>query len=71
MVKRLVSKFKMKQTSTSDEPHSGCFVEVSIPEVVEKILRVALEDRKLNYLFESVKAVNISKEMPEIFKLIF
>lgn len=60
-VKRWVSEFKKGRTSTKDEPRPGRPVEVTTPEMTEKIHKIVLEDRRLK-LSEIAEAVNISKE---------
>lgn len=61
MIKRWVSEFKMGRTSTHDEPRSGRPVEVTTPEMIEKIHKIVLGDRRLK-LHEIAEAVQISKE---------
>lgn len=47
MVKQWVSEFKKGRTSTSDEPRSGRPVEVTTPEMIDKIHKIVVEDRRL------------------------
>lgn len=69
-IKRRIAMFKMRLTNTRDEPRSGCPVEVTTPEIVDKIHGISLKDRKLN-LLEIAGTLNISNEVYVIYKLIF
>jgi len=46
-IKQWVSEFKMGRVSTSDEARSGRPVEVTTSEMIEKIHKIVLEDRRL------------------------
>lgn len=46
-IKQWVSEFKMGRVSTSDKPRSGRPVEVTTSEMIEKIHKIVLEDRRL------------------------
>lgn len=56
-----VTEFRMGWTKTSVEPPAVRSVEVTISEIVEKVHRKVLEDRKFLF-FDIADAVNISKE---------
>ena len=47
MVKQWISEFKKSHTSTDDEPRSGRLVEVTTGEMIEKIHKIVLGDRRL------------------------
>jgi len=40
-----INEFKRSRTSTKDEARSGCPVEITTPEMIEKIHRIVMEDR--------------------------
>ncbi len=42
-----VNEFKCSGISTKDEHHSGCTVEVSTPEMINKIHNMVLSDRRI------------------------
>ncbi|XP_055918683.1 protein GVQW3-like [Eupeodes corollae] len=46
-INQWVSEFKKGRLSTSDEPHSGRPVEVTTPDMIEKIHQIVLEDHRL------------------------
>lgn len=46
-VKQWVSEFKKGRVSTSDEPRSGRPIEVTTPDMIEKIHQIVLKDRRL------------------------
>ncbi|XP_014469757.1 PREDICTED: putative uncharacterized protein FLJ37770 [Dinoponera quadriceps] len=60
-VKQWVSEFKKGRTSTSDDPRSGRSVEVTTPEMIEKIHKIVMEDRRLK-VSETVEATRMSTE---------
>lgn len=53
--------FKFGRTSTSDGPRSGRPMEVTVPENIEKIQHMVLNDRKLK-LTDIAEAIGMSKE---------
>lgn len=61
MVKQWVAELKMGRTSTSDERRSGRPVEVTTPEMIEKIHQIVLEDRRLK-VHEIAEICGISTE---------
>ena len=48
-VKLRVSKFKKSSSSTDDESFSGHPIEIGTTEMIEKIHKIVLEDRRLYY----------------------
>ena len=46
-VKQWISEFKKSRTNADDEPRSGRLIEVPTGEMIEKIHKIALEDRRL------------------------
>lgn len=61
MVKRWNSEFKMDRTHTKDESRSGCLVEVTTSQTIDKIHKNVLDNGRLK-LSELAKTVKISNE---------
>ncbi|XP_055916969.1 protein GVQW3-like [Eupeodes corollae] len=60
-IKQWVSEFKKGRVSTSDESRSGRPVEVTTPDMIEKIHQIVLEDRRLK-VHEISKTCKMSNE---------
>ena len=55
-----VNEFKCGRTSTKDEPRSGKPIDVSTPEMIEKIQEMVLHDRRIK-VREIVEATGVSQ----------
>lgn len=60
-IKRQGAALKISWTSTNDEPCSGRFIEVTTHEMIEKIHKIVLTDRRVK-ISQIAEPVNISTE---------